>query len=150
MFSFGSVVLKNTMEIWDAIRNAHEGVILRNDAHTDMLHAMFTHFISLWRESVMEITDRLTNIVDRLRQWGIEDITDHDVINKLFSALDETFDLVVSEIKARPDFEELHSVEIMTLLTIHEKKMEMENSQSESSLDEEWEIFSDYGSGHEL
>lgn len=98
----------------------------------------------------MEITDRLTNIVDRLRQWGIEDITDHDVINKLFSALDETFDLVVSEIKARPDFEELHSVEIMTLLTIHEKKMEMENSQSESSLDEEWEIFSDYGSGHEL
>jgi hypothetical protein len=96
----------------------------------------------------MELTDRLTNIVERLHQRGVEDITDQDMINKLFSALDASFDPIIAEIEERPDYEELHSVEIMKLLTIHEENMEKENEQPESS-SEEGEIFSDYGSGHE-
>jgi hypothetical protein len=82
----------------------------------------------------MELTNCLTNIVERLHQRGVKDITDQDVINKMLSALDACFDPIIDEIKQRPDYEELHYVEIMMLLTIHEEKMEQENEQPESSL----------------
>ena len=73
---------------WDAIRNVHEGVITRTEAHTNMFHAMFSHLRSLWKESVMELTDVLTNIVERLHQRGVKVITDQDVVNKLLITLD--------------------------------------------------------------
>jgi hypothetical protein len=112
--------LGTTKQIWDAIKNAHEEFIARTDPHTQMLRAMFTGFRSLRKESAMELTDRLTNIIERLHQRGVTDITDRDVVNKLLSALDATFDPFVAEIKQRPDYEELHYVEVMTLLSLHE------------------------------
>ena len=80
--------LDMAIEIWDAIRNVHEGVITRTEAHTNMFHAMFSHLRSLWKESVMELTDVLTNIVERLQQRGVKVITDQDVVNKLLITLD--------------------------------------------------------------
>ena len=65
---------------------------------------MFTGFTSLRKESSMEVTDRLTNIVERLHQRGVTDITDRDVLNKLLSALDESFDPIVAEIKQILDY----------------------------------------------
>mgnify|MGYP007071361011 CR=1 FL=1 len=97
----------------------------------------------------MELTDRLTNIVERLHQRGVTDITDRDVVNKLLSALDESFDPIVAEIKQRLDYEEFHYVEVMTLLLIHEEKMELENADQESSSESEGEILSHYGSSEE-
>ena len=70
----------------------------------------------------MELTNRLANIFERLHQRGVTDITDKDVVNKLLSALDSTFDPIVAEIKQRLDYEELHYVEVMTLLSLHEEK----------------------------
>ena len=114
--------LNTAKQIWDAINNAHEEFIARSDPHTQMLRAMFAGFRSLRKESAMELTDRLTNIVERLHQRGVTDITDKDVVNKLLSDLDETFDPIIAEIKQRPDYEELHYVEIMTLLSLHEER----------------------------
>jgi hypothetical protein len=48
------------------------------------------------------------------------------VVDKLLNTLDTSFDTIVAEIKEIPDFEELHYVEVMTLLSIHEEKMELE------------------------
>jgi hypothetical protein len=142
-------MLGTAKQIWDAIKNAHEEFIARTDPHTQMLHAMFTGFKSLRKESAMELTDRLTNIVERLHQQGVTDITDRDVVNKLLSALDATFDPIVAEIKQRPDYEELHYIEVMTLLSLHEEKMELENADQESSSEGEGEILSHYGSEQE-
>ena len=97
----------------------------------------------------MELTDQLTNIVERLHQQGVTDITDRDVVNKLLSALDESFDPIVDEIKQRLDYEQLHYVEVITLLSIHEEKMELENTDQESSSESEGEILSHYGSSQE-
>jgi hypothetical protein len=97
----------------------------------------------------MELTDRLTNIVERFHQRGVTDITDRDVVNKLLSTLDSTFDPIVAEIKQRPEYEELHYVEIMTLLSLHEEKMELENANQESSSEGEGEILSHCGSEQE-
>ena len=127
-------------EIWDAIRNVHEGVIIRTTAQTDMHHAMFSYLRSLRKESVRELIDVLTNIVGQLHQPGVKVITDQDVVNKLLSTLDATYDPIVAKIKPRPYYEELHYVETMTLLTIHEEKMEQENEQPKSSLEREREI----------
>ena len=110
-----------------------------------MLRAMFTGFRSLRKESAMELTDWLTNIVERLHQRGVTDITDRDVVNKRLSALDATFDPIIAEIKQRPDYEELHYVEIMMLLSLHGEKMELENVDQESSSEGEGEILSHYG-----
>jgi hypothetical protein len=71
------------------------------------------------------------------------------VVNKLLSALDATFDPIVAEIKQRPDYEELHYVEVMTLLSLHEERMELENADQESSSEGEGEILSHYGSEQE-
>ena len=71
------------------------------------------------------------------------------MVNKLLSALGETFDPIIAEIKQRPDYQELHYVGVMTLLSIHEEKMELENADQESSSEEEWEILKNYGSSHE-
>ena len=98
-----------------------------------MLHAVFAGFKSLRKESAMELTDWLTNIVERLHQRRVTDIIDRYVVNKLLSAFDATFDPIIVVIKQRPDYEELHYVEIMTLLSIHEEKMELENADQESS-----------------
>ena len=94
---------------------------------------MFTGFRSLRKESAMELTDRLTNIVERLHQRGVTDITYGDVVNKLLRTLDTTYHSIIAEIKQRPDYEELHYVEVMALLSIHEVKMELENADQESS-----------------
>ena len=51
--------------------------------------------------------------------------------------------------KQRPDYEELHYVGVMTLLSIHEEKMELENADQESSSESEGEILSHYGSSQE-
>jgi hypothetical protein len=142
-------MLGTAKQIWDAIKNVHEEFVARTDPHTQMLRAMFTGFRSLRKESAMELTDRLTNIVERLHQRGVTDITDRDVVNKLLSALDATFDPIVAEIKQRPDYEELHYVEVMTLLSLHEEKMELENADQESSSESEGEILSHYGSEQE-
>jgi hypothetical protein len=95
--------LETAKQLWDAIKNIHEGIILRTESHTDMLHAMFASFRSLRKESAMELTDRLTNIVERLHQRRVTDITDRDVVDKLLSALDASFDQIVVEIKQRLD-----------------------------------------------
>ena len=55
-------------------------------------------------------------------------MTDRDVVNKLLSALDETFDPIVAKIKQIPYYEELHYVEVMALLSIHEGKVELEKT----------------------
>ena len=136
-------------QIWDALNSAHEEFVARSDPHTQMLRAMFAGFRSLHKESAMELTDRLTNIVETLHQRGVTDITDRDVVNKLLSALDATFDPIVAEIKQRPDYEELHYVEIMKLLSIHEEKMELENADQESSSEGEGEILYHYGGSQE-
>jgi len=141
--------LDTAKQLWDAIKNAHEEFITRTDPHTEMLRAMFAGFRSLRKESAMELTDRLTNIVERLHQRGVTDITDRDVVNKLLSALDATFNPIIAEIKQRPDYEELHYVEVMTLLSLHEEKMELENADQESSSEGEGEILSHYGSSQE-
>ena len=73
--------LNNAKQIWDAINDAHEDFVARSDPHIQMLHAMFTRFRILHKESVMELTDRLTNIIERLHQRGVTDITDRDVVN---------------------------------------------------------------------
>ena len=58
--------LDTAKQLWDAIKNVHEEFIARTDLQTDLLHKMFAGFRSLHRESAMELTDRLTNIVERL------------------------------------------------------------------------------------
>src|SRR3989337_2057819 len=141
--------LDTAKQLWDAIKNAHEEFIARTDPHTEMLRAMFAGFRSLRKESAMELTDRLTNIVERLHQRGVTDITDRDVVNKLLNSLDATFDPIIAEIKQRPDYEELRYVEVMTLLSIHEEKMELENTNQESSSESDGEILSHYGSSKE-
>jgi hypothetical protein len=141
--------LDTAKQLWDAIKNALEEFITRTDSHTEMLHAMFASFRSLRKESAVELTDQLTNIIERLHQRGATDITDRDVVNKLLSALDATFDPIVAEIKQRPDYEELHYVEVMTLLSIHKEKMELENADQESSSKSEGVILSHYGSSQD-
>jgi hypothetical protein len=69
-------------------------------------------------------------------------------VDKLLDSLDESYATIISEIKERPDFEELHYAEIMTLLSIHEEKFGLGNPLPRYS-SEEGEIFSDYGSSHE-
>ena len=58
-------MLNTAKQIWDALNSAHEEFIAQSDPHTKMLQAMFTGFRGLRKESVMELTDRLTNIVER-------------------------------------------------------------------------------------
>ena len=141
--------LDTAKQLWDAIKNSHEAFIARIDPHTQMLRAMFAGFRRLWKESAMELIDQLTNIVERLHQRGVTDITDKDVVNKLLSALDATFNPIIAEIKQRPDYEELHYVEVMTLMSLHEEKMELENANQESSSESEGEILSRYGNSEE-
>nr|XP_020177564.1 uncharacterized protein LOC109763117 [Aegilops tauschii subsp. strangulata] len=138
--------LNTAKKMWDALNSAHVDLVAQSDPHIKILRAMFTGLRSLRKESVMELTDRLSTNVERLHQLGVTDITNKDVVNKLLSALDESFDLVVSEIKQRTDYEELHHVEIMTLLSIHEEKMELETANQESSSEGKGEILSHYGS----
>ena len=95
--------LDNAKQLWDSIKNAHEEFITRTDSHTERLRAIFAGFRSPRKESAMELTNRLTNIVERLHQRGVTDITYRDVVNKLLSALDATFDPIVAEIRRRPD-----------------------------------------------
>jgi hypothetical protein len=71
-----------------------------------------------------------------------------DVVDKLLDSLNESYATVIFEIKERPDFEELHYAEIMTLLSIHEEKFGLANPLPRYS-SEEGEILSDYGSSHE-
>jgi hypothetical protein len=133
--------LDTAKQLWDAIKNAHEEFITRTDPHTEMLQAMFAGFGILRRESAMELTDRLTNIVERLHRQEITDITDRDVVEKLLSAFDATFDPIITEIEQRPDYEELHYVEVMKLLSIHEEKMELKNGFQETSSESEERYF---------
>jgi hypothetical protein len=113
-----------------------------------MPQAMFTHFKSLLKESVMELTDRLSNLVERLHQRGVEYITDQNVVEKYLKSLDDSFDPIVAKIKEKPDYEDLQSAKIMELLVIHEELLEKEKGQSNSSSEEEGEILSDYDSSH--
>ena len=97
----------------------------------------------------MELTDRLSNIVERLQQKGVEDISDHDAVEKLLQSLDDSFDSLVATIKERSDYENLRLDEVMELLIVHEEQLEKERGQADSSSEEEGEILSDYGSSNE-
>lgn len=138
-------------EISDIIEKAYWGILIQRDAHTEMLHAMINHFWSLKNESAMEAIDYLSNIVDRLPHLGVEDISDHDVVEKLLKSLNKSFDTLVLTIKGRPDYESLSSAEVIEILISHEEQLEKENGQLDLnslenlSLDEEQEIMSDYG-----
>ena len=77
------------------------------------------------------------------------DIINRDVVNKLLSTLDRTFNSIIAEIKKIPDYEELHYVEVMMPLSIHEEKKELENADEESTSVSEGEILSNYGSSHD-
>ena len=71
------------------------------------------------------------------------------MVNTLLSALDATFDPIVAEIKQGLAYEELHYIEVKTLLSIHEEKMELENGYEDYSSESEGEIISHYGSSQE-
>ena len=60
--------LDTAKQLWDATKNAHEYFIARTDPHTQMLRTMFAGFRKLHKEIAMELTNRLTNIVERLHQ----------------------------------------------------------------------------------
>ena len=74
----------------------------------------------------MELTDRLSSIIEQLPQRGVEDISDHDVVEKLLQSLDNSFNSLVVTIKERSDYENLHSAEVMELLIDHEEQLETE------------------------
>lgn len=59
--------LETAKQIWEALADVHEENVAHNDAQIGMLKAMSTHFRSLRKESFMELADRLSGIVDRLR-----------------------------------------------------------------------------------
>lgn len=58
--------LSTAKKIWNELKTIHEGIVQRSDGHIEMLRGMFARFRSLRGESVMELTDRLSSIVDRL------------------------------------------------------------------------------------
>jgi hypothetical protein len=46
----------------------------------------------------MELTDRLSSIIERLRQRGVKDISDNDVVGKLLQSLNYSFNSLVETI----------------------------------------------------
>ena len=53
---------------------------------------LFNHFKRLDNENVQNTFDRLTDITNELRALGTHEITKHEVVKKLLSTLDGSFD----------------------------------------------------------
>jgi hypothetical protein len=91
--------MSTAKEIWNELKTIHEGIVQRYDSHIQMLRAMFARFRSLRGQSAMELTGRLLSIVDLLRQRGFDEISDRDVADKLLDSLEESYAIIILEIK---------------------------------------------------
>ena len=116
--------LESTKEIWDILEKINEGVSTKKEPHVDTLRAKFNRFKRLRNESCQETFDRLSDILNELQGLGAKDITDHEVVKKLLTSLDSSFDTLVLMIKERPNFKLLDSADIMVRLNTHEEQEE--------------------------
>ena len=109
--------------MWMRLSKVNEGVFTQRDSQVDTLPILFNRFKRLDNEHVRQTFDRLTDISNELQELGATDITDHEVVKKLLSSLDDSFEILTLMIQERPDFKTLDPADILERLNAHELKL---------------------------
>ena len=83
--------------MWMRLSKVNEGVSAQRDSRIDTLRSLFNRFKRLDNEHVQQTFDRLTDISNELQALGATDITDHEVVKKLFRSLNASFEYTIND-----------------------------------------------------
>ncbi|CAL1359163.1 unnamed protein product [Linum trigynum] len=116
---------KTAKEIWDKLQIAHEGTSHVKISRINSLKHDFESFIMKPEESIKEMNDRFTTIVNSLRNLEVE-YPSGDLVRKVLWALPKRWTPKVTAIEESKDLTRLSLDELIGSLITHEEKLRRE------------------------
>nr|ABA98062.2 retrotransposon protein, putative, Ty1-copia subclass [Oryza sativa Japonica Group] len=133
--------LEEAKEIWDTLQLAHEGSPAVREAKIELLEGRLGRFVMDDKETPQEMYDRMMILVNKIKELGSEDMTNHFVVKRFLRAFGLRNPTLVSMIWERKDFKRLTPSDILGRIVSHEMQEEeaREAKQEEESSGEESE-----------
>ncbi|CAL1371096.1 unnamed protein product [Linum trigynum] len=119
---------KSAKEIWDKLQIAHEGTTHVKISRINSLKQEFESFFMKPEESVKEMNERFTTIVNSLMNLGII-YKISDLVRKVLWALPKKWTPKVTAIEESKDLTKLSLDELMGSLITHEEKLKKEEAE---------------------
>ncbi|CAL1377856.1 unnamed protein product [Linum trigynum] len=119
---------KSAKEIWDKLQVAHEGTTHVKISRINRLKQEFESFVMKPEETIKEMHDRFTTIVNSLRNLDVE-YSSADLVRKVLWALPKRWTPKVTAIEESKDLTKLSLDELMGSLVTHEEKLKREGEE---------------------
>ncbi|CAL1379995.1 unnamed protein product [Linum trigynum] len=119
---------KTAKEIWDKLQVAHEGTSHVKISRINLLKQDFEYFVMKPEETIKEMHDRFTTIVNNLRNLGVE-YGSGDLVRKVLWALPKLWMPKVTAIEESKDLTTLSLDELMGSLITQEEKLRREGEE---------------------
>ncbi|CAL1383598.1 unnamed protein product [Linum trigynum] len=116
---------KSAKEIWDKLQISHEGTSHVKISRINSLKQEFESFIMKPDESIREMNERFTTIVNSLRNLEVE-YASADLVRKVLWALPKEWTPKVIAIEGSKDLTKLSLDELIGSLVTHEEKLRRE------------------------
>nr|CAD41679.1 OSJNBa0019K04.26 [Oryza sativa Japonica Group] len=116
--------LEEAKEIWDTLQLAHEGSPAVREDKIELLEGRLGRFVMDDKETPQEMYDRMMILVNKIKGFGSEDMTNHFVVKRLLRAFGPRNPTLVSMIRERKDFKRLTPSDILGRIVSHEMQEE--------------------------
>ena len=110
-------------EVWDTLRNAHEGTTQVRKFRRALLSSEYENFTMKDGESLNDMVSRFTTVVNELVSLG-KTITTEEKLDKLLRTLPSSWDMKVTAIRESKDLEQMTLDELVGNLKTFETKAE--------------------------
>uniref|UniRef100_A0A0A9BV78 Uncharacterized protein n=1 Tax=Arundo donax TaxID=35708 RepID=A0A0A9BV78_ARUDO len=112
--------LERAKDIWDTLRNVHEGTSSVREYKIELLRSKLDWFIMEEGETPTEMYNRLSLIVNEIKGLGCKEMTDHFVVKRMLRALTPRNANLVTIIRWSEDYKKLTPHDVLGKILVHE------------------------------
>ncbi|XP_070005755.1 uncharacterized protein [Nicotiana sylvestris] len=120
---------QSTKEIWEVLQTAHEGTTQVNQSKIDVLTTEYELFRMKDDESIQDMHNRFTSILNKLHSLG-EIIPRNKIVRKILSVLPGSWESKVNTIIEAKDLQDLTIDELVGNLKTYEIKKKKDNERT--------------------
>ncbi|XP_019261264.1 PREDICTED: uncharacterized protein LOC109239194 [Nicotiana attenuata] len=125
---------QSAKEIWEALQAAHEGTTQVKQSKIDMLKTEYKLFRMKDDESIQDMHNRFTSIINELHSLG-EIIPRNKLVKKILSVLPSSWECKVNAITKAKDLQEPTIDELVGNLKTYEMKKKKDNERREPKME---------------
>ena len=112
--------LESAKQIWDTLRDVHEGTSSVRESKIELLKGKFERFKMGKDETPSDMYTRLSLLVNEMKGLGYKDMTDNEIVKKMLRAITSRNVTLVTMIRERQDFNTLTPHDVLGRILAHD------------------------------